>query len=716
MARKKRIGIDDSQIAIKASDINKQGDDDSSDESNEMRILDEINDAINNWISYFSVNISNFRSDKYFAFVDNWTPQQRTELTLHKKDILQVNKLYDALNKVIGEQRQNTAELEVRSLNGEASDEEIKLNQDFLRYICFNSKSRIAYQTAFGDQVSGGFGAFRIRSDYASPDSFDQTIKIEPEKEPEKCFFDPFAKDPTRCDGEFCGSYVTMSKNDFERQFPDVPYPSSFPIRTEMQDFVWGEKDKITIAEFYKKEYFEFNLHKLSDGRVVRDEEWEEINSRPDIPPHQSGMIEQSKNSISAMMSTIIAPPKPTILKTIKKKDNKIVMFKAIYNRIIERKEFPGRELPIIFVPGAYCTIEGQDRTMSFVRYAKDMQIFHNYLLVDMAFDLRTGRKDRFMGTPENISGFEEVWKNIANVQGILPANPDPITKSLPMQLAPNVIPSSSITLFQQSEMAIQSTLGFYEANKGADSIEKSGVAIKEQQRTGNMSVAVFYDNLNRGIEQAGRVVMSMKKEIYDTERTVQVTNQNGKDEHTMINYQAPNGMVINDMTKGDYDVVIDAGPSAAVQKSQSLDILVKLCGLGPNVFPLVADYIGENLSLDSINGIVKRLKTLVPPDVIAMEEGRPPPQQPPNPQLMLAQQKMQIDEKNQQIQMGKLQLEMQKMAAQIQQMQKEIQVTEIKAQAEVQKAAIDHNSKMVETTGKIIGSHNDVRREMLKR
>jgi hypothetical protein len=716
MARRKRTDTHDEQIAVKQSDIDSYDEFNYFDDDNEQKILDEINDSLNNWISYFNVNISNFRSDKFFAFVDNWTPQQRTELVLHQKPVLQMNKVYDALNKVIGEQRQNTAELEVRSLTGEASDEEIKLNQDFLRHICFNSKSKIAYQTAFADQAAGGFGAFRIRSDYIHPDSFEQSILIEPIKDPEKCFFDPYAQDPTKKDGDFCGYYISMNKKDFERQYPDIEYPVSFPVRQEIQDFTWGEKDKITLVEYHKKVYFDFKLHKLSDGRTVRDDEWKKIEAEPQVPPVEAANMEQFGNVQFGMLQQMLPPPKPTIIKTITKKDCKIVMFKAIYNKIIERKEFPSKELPIIFVSGASCMIDGQERTMSFIRFAKDAQTFHNYQLVEIAYALKTSRRERFMGTSENISGYEEVWKNIANVQGMLPANPDSVTKQLPIPIPPSEVPSSLMGLFQQSEQSIQSILGFYEANRGADSIEKSGVAIKEQQRTGNMSVAVLYDNLNRAIEQAGRGVMSMKSIIYDTERMIPIMNQNGKTAHVMINQKMAGGMIANDMTKGSYDVVIDAGPSAAVQKSQSLDILVRLCGLSPQIFPLVADYLGENLSLDSISGIVKRFKTLVPPDVIAMEEGKPPPQQPPNPQLMLAQQQMQIKEKDQQIQMGKLQIEMQKMETQIQQLQKEIQVTEIKAQAEIQKAAIDHNSKMVETTGKIIGSHNDVKRELIKR
>lgn len=685
---------------------------DDEDEENQ-KILDEIDQNINNWISYNNVNFTNFRNDKYFAYVDNWTAQERSELLLHNKPILQMNIVYDSLNKVNGEQRQHTAELEVKSLDGLATDKDIKLNQDWLRHVCFNSKSKIAFQTAFGDATSGGYGAWRIYTDYEHPDSFHQSPFIGMIKDPEKTFFDPYAQDPTKCDGHFCGYYMSMNKADFKKEYPGIPYPESFPVRVQMQDFTWGLKDKITIVEYYKKDYYKFKLHLLNDGRAVRDEEWKEIESQYYQQKQQIqdlvdmvGQEQEQAQQIEQML-----PNAPYIVDTKEREDCKIIMYKAIYGKIIEKQVFPWDKLPIIFMQGNCSCIDGQDRLFSFIHYARDAQRFHNYQAIEIAYALKTARREQFLGTPSNIAGLEEVWRNVANQQGMLPAIPDPVTGQMPIKLPPNEVPSTLMALFQQSQQSVQSILGFYEANRGADSMEKSGVAIKEQQRTGNMSVAVFYDNLNRAIEQTGRVLMAMRPHILDTERKIPIMTQNGKSDHVMINQQGAGGVITNDMTKGKYDVVIDAGPSAAVQKAQSLDILIKAASLDPRAPSLVMDYIAENLGLDNLPGIVGRFKTLVPPEVIAKEEGKPLPPQQPDPQQMMMQQQMQMKEKEMQIQMGKLQLEMQKMHIDMQKMETELQTAMIKAQAEVRKAALDHNSAMVETTGKIVSSHHDLQK-----
>lgn len=670
----------------------------------EQDVLQRIKEGVNDWIAYFKINIENFKDDKYFVYVNNYNAKQLGELNLHGKPPLQANKIYDAINKIVGEQRQNTAELEVRSLNGQAPDDLVKLNQDFIRYICFNSKSKNAYQTAFFNQVSGGYGALLVRNDYDKPKDIVQSIFIDPIVDCENTIFDSYAKEPTRSDGNHCGYFIQMNKREFERLHPDVPYPTSFPMPSMLQYFTWGNKDRITIMRWYEKEWFNFKIHKLSNGQIVTDDEWKEMQA-------QYASISIASNDMNFNMQSMFIPE---IVETFNKTDCKIVFYKAIFNKIIEKKYIPGNRLPMVFIPGNSVCINGEDLTISFVRYAKDMQMFHNYMMVEIAHVIQTSRRERFLGTKENVAGVEEIWQDVSNVQGMLVANPDPKT-GLPVPIPQAEIPASFLNFFQQTELSIQNILGFYDANRGSDSQAKSGIAYKEQQRTGNLSVAIFYDNLNRGIEEVGRIVMSMKPEIYDTERSIPITSQNGKTTSETVNYEGANGKINNDMTVGDFDIVIDAGPSAEVQKAKSLEIFVQLSALNPQVFPLVADYIGENLSLDSISGIVKRFKTLVPPDVLAMEEGKPPPPQQPNPQMMMAQQQMQVKERDQQIQMSKLQLEFQKMQNEIQKLQQEVEVTMIKAKAEVQKAAIEHNSTMVETTGKIIDSHNNIKRELIR-
>lgn len=674
----------------------------------ENDMLDEINQSIMNWIRCHNTNLYNYHQDKYFVYIDQWSAAQRDQMNRLHKPILQENMLYDYVNKIIGQHRENTGELTVKSLFGEASEDDIKLNEDFLRQICFNSKSRIAYQTAFADMVSGSFGAFRIITDYEHPESMNQIPKIIPIKDPEKTFFDCYAHDPTRCDGNYAGYFVTMSRKEFIKAHPDIPYPQSFPVKPEIEAFNWGFRDYITVVEYYKKEWYDYKMHRLSDGSMVRDEEWKEIENK--IKTTFNFVKDEFGHSIEDM-SVIGAP---FIEETITKKDCKIMMYKAIYGKIIEKKQFPGNQLPIIFAPGPSMLIDGEERLMSFVRFALDAQRFHNFVLVETAYAIQTSRRDQFMGTPDNIAGHEEVWRNIANVQGLLPAKPDPITNQLPTKLPPSEIPSTLMALLPQSSQAIQNILGYFEANRGKDSYEKSGVAIERQQSAGGMSVATFYDNLNRAIEQCGRVIMSIKPHIYDIERVIPLIDSSGRSYQKKVNENIAGG-IKNDMKFNKYDVILDAGPSNQIQKEKSFELMIELCRIIPDFAPRIADILVKETNFDCTPTLIERAKTVVPPGILAKEEGRPPPAPQPNPQLMLAEKQIELREKELEIQIGRMNLEIKKLNAQLVKMKSETQNTAIKAEAEIRKAVLDHNSRMVDSTAKVISSHNDVRKERHK-
>jgi len=121
-----------------------------------------------------------------------------------------------------------------------------------------------------------------------------------------------------------------------------------------------------------------------------------------------------------------------------------------------------------------------------------------------------------------------------------------------------------------------------------------------------------------------------------------------------------PDGRIKNELAVGNYDIEVSSGPSFAVQKELAIEFLINLCQISPQVFPLVADYIAKNLDVQFMPQIAERFKNLVPPAILAKEEGRdPPPPPPPSPEEQLAQ--AEIMEKKQALQERAEELEIRK-------------------------------------------------------
>lgn len=683
--------------------------------SKERKILDRISNNINNYYEFYSRNIDRYRDNREFVFVDQWTDVERQSFKDLQKPIFTYNKLYEFYKRAIGEHRNNTSNIAVRSINNEASEQDIEMRQDIIRGIEYESKADIAYQTAFSTTFSGGLGAIKIRTDYEDSKSFNQKIFIEKVDFPERVFFDPLAKSETKGDGDYMGTYETMSKEKFEKLYPDVKYPRSFPSRYNTNYFNWGTKDQIRIVEYYEKEYFHFTLYMLEGGKSVtqkeynkmRDQAVESMGGGEEPTPEQMDMIE-------SMM--------PKVIGTRKSKDYKITCYKAVWANILEKFEWPSKHFPIVMGFGDKVVINGEDIIISAMEFAKDPQRFLNFVASDMAQAVKNNRREQFMATPSNIAGFDKYWKNPANQAGVLYYNPDEITKQPPVRLPVPELPQTLLANLQRADQDIQSTIGFYDAMRGSQGQEVSGVALQRRQAASNVGLNIYFDNINRMQEQVGRIILSLLPKIYDTQRTITGVNIEGKASNLMVNQPAA-GMTRNDLTSGDFDIAVTAGANYAVQKEQEREFLLNMAKVDPQTFQLTADLIASATNLEITPKLIERFKTLVPAQILAKEEGKPPPPPQPNPQAQMAQAQMQIQQQElhlkqqeQQIEAEKNSRQQQLDAAKIQLEQQQLalnqELAHVKAGAEVGKAHLNLDASKANALSKIINSRASISRD----
>src|ERR1700689_3703672 len=129
---------------------------------NEEEVLTQTNEQLNTWNSYFNENITRGKDDVNFVIRDQWTAVERSEFTRLFKPCMTFNKLKDKTRKVLGEQRRNKPNLMVRSLTGEANQEQINLRQDLVRTISYQSQNDLVYQIGARSALTLGFGAFQV--------------------------------------------------------------------------------------------------------------------------------------------------------------------------------------------------------------------------------------------------------------------------------------------------------------------------------------------------------------------------------------------------------------------------------------------------------------------------------------------------------------------------------------------------------------------------
>lgn len=694
----------------RVDELNKEGID-------EVEVLAQANKHINSWQSCFNENIVRGKDDMNFVLRDQWTAVERSEFTRLFKPAMIFNKLYDATKKIAGEQRKNKPDLIVRSLTGKATPEQINLRADLVRTISYQSQNDLVYQTAFKSSLMMGFGAFQICIDYENPKSFNRIIRYEMIPDPTRCAWDPTALKPHKGDGNFCARFYVFTRDEFFATYPYVTNPISYIDPWMLLDFQWNTRDTITVCDYFVKEWFPTIIYKLSDGRVANPREWEDI---------QKKYKDQLKITEDSEVRKILEREEPKIVNQRQTQDYRIMHYRMIRNMIIDFSEWPSKQLPIIFTDGDSYYIEGRQYTRSFIHEAKDAQKFINYVGSEIAAEIKNRRREQWLGTPDNIIGYEQEWRNPELQMGILRAKPDPKTGQMPQKMPAWDLSPALLQNFQRGTQDINEILGFSES-EALQGRDVSGKARRERKLEGSMSAYIFFDNLNQAIEQGGRVVNDLLPYIIgEDERHMVVSKKDGKTESVILN-QMKNGAMKNKIESGDFDVEIDSGPSFAVQKDIALEFFQQTIANNPQVFNLIADLWAGNLDIQQMDLVKERLKTLVPPAIIAKEEGKQLPPQPPSPQeqmmhaemefkqMMIEEKKAEIQLKYEELQLKKEQNELNKaeMLLKASKIQNDAELDVYNHEANLEKARIthelDHNKHHMDFNSKIMATLADV-------
>lgn len=674
---------------------------------NEMDVLAQARDNLNIWQNYFNENMTRGKDDMNFALRDQWTAIERSEFNRLFKVCFTFNKMLDPINKIVGEQRKNKPDLMVRSLTGKTTQEDINLRADLVRTIAYQSQNDLIYQTAFKSSLLLGWGAFQVDVDYESPKSFNKIIKYLLIPDATRCSWDPAAVKPHKGDGDYCARQYIYSREEFDATYPYIYNPVSYSDPRMFLDFQWETRDTVVVCDYFVKEWYSVKLLRLSDGRSVSESEWESI--KKDEIKVKKELAESSKSEVKNIILDMI----PKVVGERQTQDYRIMRYRLIKDRIIEFSEWPSKYLPIIFVDGNSHFIEGRQYTKSFIHEGRDAQKFINYVGSEIATEIKNRRREQWMGTPDNIVGQEQQWRNPELQAGILVAKPDPKTGQMPAKMPAWDVSPQLMQEMQRGSSDLREILGFSE-NEVMQGRDMSGKARRERKMEGSMATYVYMDNLNQAIEQSGRCVLDLLPYVVgEDERHMVITKKDGKTESMILNKKNHDGSVENEINHGDYDIELDTGPSFAVQKEIALEFFQQTLAANPQAFPLIADLWAKNLDVQFMPQIAERFKTMVPPQILAKEEGKELPTQPPSPQEQAMQMEMQFKQAELQEKMEKLELEKKKLQleeaelllnAQKTQMDAELNVYDHQANIEKSKIAhgLDHKKAELDYTAKI--------------
>ena len=544
--------------------------------------------------------------------------------TINARPCLTINKLPQHVLQVTNDQRQNRPSGKVIPADDKADVEVAEIFNGIVRHIEYISDADVAYDTACDNQVTFGEGYFRILTEYCDENSFDQDLRIGRIRDSFSVYMDPTIQDPCGSDAEWCFICSEITKEEYERQFPDAGTLSSLQYGVgDGQLNAWINQDTVRIAEYF---YIE----------------------------HKTKTLNQYHSNIAAMAGSPEAKQAEMMgLKPIKTREVDVCTVKWCKTNgfeLLEEREWPGKYIPVIRVVGNEFEIDGKIYISGLVRNAKDAQRMYNYWVSQEAEMLALAPKAPFIGYGGQFEGYEQQWKT-ANINNwpYLEVNPD-VTDGqggplpLPARSQPPMASSGLLQAKAGASDDIKASTGQYDSSLGATSNERSGKAILAREKQSDTGTYHYVDNLARAIRYSTRQLVDMIPKIYDTQRIARIIGIDGETDQAAIDPTQPmpvkkiqneQGIVIKKIYNpgvGKYDVAVTTGPSYMTKRQESLDAMSLLLQGNPNLWAVAGDLFIKNMDWPGAQEMSQRFAKTIDPKLLSDAD---------DPALQAAQQQM---------------------------------------------------------------------------
>jgi len=162
----------------------------------------------------------------------------------------------EALNQIIGDQRQSKTRVKVNPDGGGADVDTAKIYDGIIRSIEKQSHAENAYDNSFKESLKGGYGGWRYLTKFNDDDVFKQDIIVKPiNSAVTSLYFEVDAKEYDKRDAKKAWLITEMSQAAFEAEYPDATI-TDFNREDLKQGNckLWFGQNNVRVAEYWKKE------------------------------------------------------------------------------------------------------------------------------------------------------------------------------------------------------------------------------------------------------------------------------------------------------------------------------------------------------------------------------------------------------------------------------------------------------------------------------
>lgn len=562
--------------------------------------------------------------DLKFLSGEQWDAADVASRKEDGRPTLTFNKLPGFARQVKNDQRQNKQGAKVSPVDDKADVETAKVLTGMIRHIEYDSNASVAYDRAFGSAVDAGFGFLRLTTEFESPLSFNQVLKIGSVKNRFACRIDPSFQEPDGSDAEYGFAFADVPHAQFKKMYPNAKCSDQRNWELVGTEDEWFNKTNKTVrvCDYYSREWRKAMICQLSNGETIE-------KSKITFEDFQAMLA----NGVEVVQERETLIPE-------------VIHRKIVGNEVLEKTVWPGSAIPIFIVLGDEQDINGKRILESLIRHSKDAQRMYNYHKSAEAEVLTTAPKAPWIIAFEQVEGFEKFWK-AANrrTQSYLPYKAASTANGAPLPPPQRNVAEPPIQAMSQAALMasddIKATLSMFDASIGNQSNETSGVAIRSRAAQAQTSNFHFSDNLSITKRHLYKQMIEIIPKLYDVARVGRAIGEDGVEKIFQINPDLDRAFLKDgdveqvNFNLGKYDVTVSDGPSFETRRQEAAAGLLELAKANPQVMAIAPDLIVKAMDFHMAEELAERFKKTLPPGII----------DDPNAQALPPQAKAQLDQ-----------------------------------------------------------------------
>lgn len=518
------------------------------------------------------------RCDKFFAG-EQWEASDLEALKLARRPALTINKIISTMSTIMGQQIYNRNEVTFRPAGEGSTSQVADALQKVWSQIAANNKLNWLRSDVFADGIIRSRGFYDVRLDFTDNMKGEVRISLLNSK---NVVIDPDAElyDPDEWNDAFITKWLTYQDIATLYSQDDAEYlknreESLFPYA---YDSIERVRDRFAGSNLSGSYYGILDTAHVRRNIRVVERQYRKLTSQKHFVDVQTGDTRPvpdgwERERIGALLTQMGGQ-----LNVISKKVKRIRWTVTADNVVLHDDWSPYKHFTMV----PYFPHFHHGRTIGLAENLLGSQELLNKTSSQELHVINTSANSGWKVKAGNLLNMEieDLATTGAQTGLVLEVKEiDGIEK-----ITPNATPQGMDRISYKAEEHMKSISGVSDSMQGFDREDVAAKAITAKRQSGQANLVRVLDNLERSDYFLARNVLDIVQEYYTEERLVHITHSDllNEPETMEVNkYDEATDEIVNDLTLGEYDIIITATPDRATLEDSQFEQAKALKELG---------------------------------------------------------------------------------------------------------------------------------------